>query len=118
MIFVIFFGLIAIVFIGLNILDNSNIDKIESYFKSQQCQTISYVSGTYRGACSDKIIVIKNGFSVDVFTPEKLIYYNDIKKITKKEKQLVILTKSEDVLLDFKEQVDLDKFFNEVQNRL
>lgn len=118
MIFIIFFSLIALVFIGLNFLDNSNISKIEAYFKAQQCETVSYVSGMYRGVCNDKIIVMKNAFSVDVSNPEKLIYYNDIKEITKKEKQLMILTKSEDVVLDFKDQADLDKFFNEVQNRL
>ena len=118
MIIIILFGLVAAVFIGLNILDNSNIDKIEAHFKAQQCQSISYVSGSYRGVCQDKIIVMKNGFSVDTSKPQKLIYYKDITKINKQEKHLVIETASGNVLLDFKEQDDLNKFFNEVQNKL
>jgi len=118
MIIIILFGLVAAVFIGLNILDNSNISKIEEHFKAQQCKAISYVSGTYQGVCQDKIILMKNAFSVDTSKPEKLIYYKDIKNISKQNKQLTITTTSGNVLLDFKEDENLNEFFNEVQNKL
>lgn len=42
MIFLIVFGLIALIVIVLNMMDNSNLEKIENYFKSQNCQNIVY----------------------------------------------------------------------------
>ncbi len=56
MIFLIVFGLIALIVIVLNMMDNSNLEKIENYFKSQNCQNIVYSKGVFKGICENKII--------------------------------------------------------------
>lgn len=118
MIFIFFFGLIIAIFVGLNILDNSNINKIEAYFKAQECQTISYVSGEYRGVCRDKIILMRNAFSVDVSQPEKLIHYNEIQNIKRESNFLVIKTSEDTISLDFKEPEKLEEFYISLENKL
>ena len=118
MIFLIFFGLIIAVIIGLNIHDNGNISKIESYFKSQQCQTISYVSGQYRGICQDKVILMRNGFSVDISQPEKLIHYKEIQNIKKANNMLVIETNNDSTSLEFKEAEKLEAFYTALKNKI
>ena len=66
MIFLVVFGLIAAVVIVLNIMDSSNLEKIETYLKSQDCQNIVYSKGVYKGVCKDEIIQVSNSFSVDI----------------------------------------------------
>lgn len=118
MIFLIFFGLIIVVIVGLNIHDNSNISKIENYFKAQQCQPISYVSGQYRGICKDQVILMRNGFSVDVAQPEKLIQYKQIQNIKKANNTLVIETNNDSTSLEFKEAEKLEVFYTALQKKM
>lgn len=117
MIFIVFFGLIVAVVVGLNIVDSSNISKIEKYLKSQKCNPLIYINGLYQGACEDKIILIKNGFSVDISKPEKVILYKDIKYLKKDDKKLKIETLKDEIVLDFKEKKNLEEFYNKVNNK-
>lgn len=118
MIFIVFFGLIAVIVIGLNILDNSNINKIEEYFKTKQCETIIHGKGQYQALCPNSIIVIENGFSVDTSKPKELILYKDIKDIKKEKKKLIVITDTSDANLEFKDQNSADEFYKKVQNKL
>lgn len=117
MIFIVFFGLIVAVVVGLNILDSSNVNQIKEYLKEQKCEPINYTNGKYQGACEDRIILIKNSFSVDVSKPEKLVLYKDIKKLKKDEKKLVIQVLNNEIILNFKEKKDLDEFYNKVNSK-
>ncbi len=114
MIFIIFFGLIIAVVIALNMVDSNNINKIQEYLKSQKCDVVSYKDGVYKAACEDKILLIENGFSVDVNNPQKVIYYKEIKKLKKEKKNLVIST-NEEIKIEFKEEKKLNEFFNKVK---
>lgn len=118
MIFIVFFGLIIVVVIGLNVLDNNNINKIEQYFKAQHCEAINYVNGQYFGVCKENIIIVKNGFSVDISKPEKVIFYKDIKELKKEDKKLIVITKNNKIDLEFKDQNNTNDFYIKVQNRL
>jgi len=47
MVFLVIFGLIAIVVIALNIIDGSNLEKLENHFKALNCQNVIYSKGIY-----------------------------------------------------------------------
>ncbi len=118
MIFIVFFGLIAVVIIALNLVDSNNINKIEKYLKSKKCEIISYNSGQYKGACKDSIIVINNAFSIDTSKPDKVIFYKEIKDIKREDKKLIVLIKENRVDLNFKDQNSANEFYKKVQNKL
>lgn len=110
--------MIVFVVVGLNIVDSNNVEKIEDYYKAQKCEAVNYVRGEYFGLCPKSIIVIKNGFSVDVSKPLKVIDYKDIQDIKKEEKYLKIITAMKSDTLEFKNANKTDEFYKKVQNKL
>lgn len=108
MIFLIVFGLIALIVIVLNMMDNSNLEKIENYFKSQNCQNIVYSKGVFKGICENKVMQISNGFSVDIDKNKTVFDFKDIKKIEEKNSKIII---NETYNIEFKEKENLDKFY-------
>ena len=117
MIFLIFFGVIVLVVVGLNIVNSNNLDDIENYYRAQKCEAVTYVRGEYKGLCKDSIILIKNGFDIDLSKPDKVILYKDIQGIKKQEKILTIMT-HEMVELEFKNNIQLEEFYKKAQNKL
>lgn len=111
MIFLLFFGLIALVVIVLNIIDYNNVNKIEQFYKTKGCNTVNYDSGVYQGVCKEGIIFIKNGFTVDLSKPQKIILYKDIKEASTKDKIMTIKTNNETV----KFRLNIEEFFNKVE---
>ena len=116
MIFIIFFGVIVLAVVGLNMVNSNNLYEIENYYASNRCEAVTYVRGEYKGLCKDSIVLIKNGFSVDVEKPDKVILYKDIQGIKKQDKMLVIMT-HEMTQLEFKHDVQLVEFYNKVQSK-
>ncbi len=117
MIFIIFFVAIVLAVVGLNLINSDNLDEIENYYAAQKCEAVSYVRGEYKGLCKDSIILMKNGFSIDISKPDKLIFYKDIQGIKKQDKMLVIMT-NEMTELEFKDNIQLEEFYKKAQNRL
>jgi len=116
MIFIIFFGLIAVAIIALNVVNSNNIDDIENYYAAQRCDAVSTVRGVYKGACANSIILINNGFSIDLSKPTKEILYKDIQGIKKQDKMLTLMT-NEMVELEFKDNNQLEEFYKKVQSK-
>jgi len=104
MILIILFALIAAVVIVLNIWDNTNLDKIEKYFKAQQCVNVSYIQGQYQGLCPTSIMLIKNGFSVDISKDKNIVFYEDIKDMEVNKKKIQITSAVKTIYLEFKEE--------------
>ncbi|NQY92865.1 MAG: hypothetical protein HRT43_01755 [Campylobacteraceae bacterium] len=118
MIFIVFFALIIIAGIGLNILDTNNLEKIENYMKAQNCVAVHYNRGQYHGVCENNILIIKNSFSVDISKPDKSISYVDIKNITIEDKTIKIISTKENLKLEFKKPDNATVFYKKVQNKL
>ncbi len=92
MIFLVFILLIALIVISLNIKDNSNLQKIESYLLKQNCKNIVYAKGSFKAICDKKIIEIKNSFSVDLEKNKIVLDFNRINQIKQKDNSLILNT--------------------------
>jgi len=117
MILIVFFGLIAIVVIGLNVWDSHNINKIQEYYKNKQCEAVYYSQGQYQGICDKSIVVIKNGFTVDTRSPNELIFFKNIKELKKEDNKLIVIGNKGKIQLEFKNENDVNTFYKKVQNK-
>jgi len=118
MIFIVFFALIIIGVIALNTLDNNNLEKMENYLKTQNCEAVHYNQGQYQGVCQDEIILIKNSFSVDISKEKKIISYAKIQTVKLEDKTINIKTNIQNLKLEFKQQDKAIMFYKKVQNKL
>jgi len=118
MIFILFFALIIVAVIALNVLDNNNLEKIENYMKSQNCIAVHYNQGQYQGVCKDEIIVINNAFSVDIPKDKKTLSYEQIQTINIEDKTIRIKTNTANMILEFKQKDKATMFYKKVQNKL
>ena len=116
MIFIIFFVAIVLAVVGLNLINSDNLDEIENYYAAQKCEAVTYVRGEYKGLCKESIILIKNGFSIDLSKPHKEIFYKDIQGIKKQDEILTLMT-NEMIELEFKNNIQLEEFYNKVQSK-
>lgn len=115
MIFLFVIVLIALIVAVLVYIDGVNIEKIENFLQEQNCKTIEYTSGTYQAICSDKVIVIENGFSVDL-GDAKMVYYKTLQNIEAEKKQL-ILKSHQDVTLHFKDEASTKEFLYKLEEQ-
>lgn len=115
MIFLVVFGLIAIVVIGLNMMDNSNLEKIENYLKAQNCKNIVYSKGVYKAICNDKVVQISNSFSVDLEKNKTSLKLDKIKNMD--EKVLTIIL-NESYEIDFKEKQNKENFYKDLKEKV
>lgn len=115
MIFIVFFGFIALIFLSLNWYDNSNLAKLEEYLKSQNCNDYIYSKGSYKAICGDKILLMKNSLVIDLEENKTVYLLNKIKDI-KQEKNSILL--DEDKKLDFNTKEDMEYFYNKLSKKL
>ena len=115
MIFIIFFGLLALIFVALNIYDNSNLQKIENYYLKKKCLNVVYSKGEYKGICQDSIVLIPNSFSPDLQKDKQIIKFDDINEINKENLMIII---NKDYKIQFKNKENVDKFFYEIKGRI
>ncbi|RXJ89487.1 hypothetical protein CRV01_08400 [Arcobacter sp. CECT 8983] len=114
MIFIIFFGLLAFIFIALNIYDNSNLQKIENYYLKKKCLNVIYSKGEYKGFCQDYILKIPNSFSPDLQKDKEIVKFNEINEV-KKENLMIIINKN--YKIRFQKKQNLEKFYNLIEER-
>ncbi|WP_072682271.1 hypothetical protein [Arcobacter sp. LA11] len=114
MIFLVLFGIIALIVIALNIYDNSNLEKIKEHFEASSCQNIIYSKGTYKGICKDEIIQVDNSFSVDVKNDERKFKLNKINKIDKNNLTIII---NNDYTIEFKDKENLEAFYKSLEEK-
>lgn len=115
MIFLVVFAIIAIIVISLNIKDSSNLEKIENYFNSQDCQNVIYSKGTYKGICKDKIMQIENSFSVDLDKNKTFINFANIKNIEQKKFSIII---NKTYNIEFKTKETKDIFYKSLEEKI
>lgn len=115
MIFLVVFGLIGAIVIALNIKDNSNLEKMENYLKSQNCQNIVYSKGIYKGVCDGKVIIIENGFSIDLNKDKKVFKIDDINSI-KIENLKIIINNTYNI--EFKDQKKMEDFYKKLKEKI
>ena len=108
MVFLVIFGIIAIIVIGLNIMDSSNLEKIENHFKALNCKNVIYSKGVYKGICNDELMQIPNSFSVDLEEDKKTFKLDEIKNLEIKNLTIII---NKDYNIEFKKKENMDIFY-------
>ena len=66
MVFLAFFGFIFLIIISLNIYDSYNINTMKKYLENSLCSNLVYSKGSYKGLCSNKIILIENKINISL----------------------------------------------------
>lgn len=115
MIFIGLFLFIAFIVIGLNLYNQSNLNKIEDYLQKNNCQNITYSEGSYKAICEDYLIEVENSFTVDIDKNSKLINYSDIKNLEVNKLDIFI---NGSYKIKFKTEENLDLFFNNLEKKL
>jgi len=114
MIFIIFIGIVAGIFVGLNIYDNSNLQKIENYYLKKKCLNVIYSKGQYKGFCQDSIVKIPNSFSPDLQKDKEIVKFNEIYEV-KKENLMIIINKN--YKIRFQKKENLEVFYKIIEER-
>ncbi|QKF83354.1 hypothetical protein [Halarcobacter ebronensis] len=115
MIFMILVGIVATIVIVLNMMDSSNMHKIEDHFKDKKCENIVYSKGSYKGICGDEVMEVENSFEVDLKNNKKSIKLKDIKKLDDRALTIII---NDDYEIEFKDKLNKEKFYNELKEKL
>lgn len=114
MIFLILFGIIAIIVIALNFYDSSNLNKIKTYLEVNNCQNIIYSQGKYKGICKNEIIQIPNSFSIDLENDKRVLEISSIKKIEKNELNIIL---NSNYKIEFKDKKNLEAFNKAIEEK-
>lgn len=109
------FLFIAFIAIALNVYNQSNLNKIEEYLQENNCQKITYSTGSYKALCENYLIEIDNSFVVDIDKNSKILNYEKIKNSNIKNMDIVI---NNEYKIKFKNQENLDLFFKELEKKL
>ena len=115
MVFLVIILLVVGVVLGLNYIDNTNIQKIDDFLKHQNCKEINYTKGKYQAICSDKVVIIENAFSVDL-KDAKTVYYKTLKTIQNNKNEL-ILKSHEDIKLEFDDDITKENFLKKLEEK-
>ena len=115
MIFIALFLFIALLIIGLNMYNSSNLETIEEYIKSKNCNDYIYARGSYKAICDDFLLEVSNSFSVDLQKDSKMYKYSDINSLEINNLDLII---NKEYKLKFKEKNNLDNFYNKLSLKL
>ena len=90
---------------------------IEEFYKKNSCQNIYNYKSRYKAICDEKVVIIKNQFSID-FSENVYIKYNEINDIKKVNNKISIKTDNLEESLYFKEKIDSDDFYKELKKRV
>jgi len=90
---------------------------IEEFYKKNSCQNIYNYKSRYKAICDEKVVIIKNQFSID-FTENIYIKYDDIKELKKEDKSIHIKSENLEESLYFKEKIDSEEFYLELKKRV
>ncbi len=121
MLILIIFGIVLALSLGLSFYNSNNHDTIKDFYQDNQCQAVSYYQGKYLGVCADDIIMYQNSLVLDMDSPTFKIPANKVQKIdiivkeatataNAKNKILMTLDNSQQVMLDFESKEQLEQF--------
>ncbi|PLY06334.1 MAG: hypothetical protein C0625_09350 [Arcobacter sp.] len=114
MIFLILFGIIAVIVIALNIHDSSNLDEIREYFEKKNCQNIVYSKGSFKGICKNEIIQVNNSFTVDLEKNKSTFKLDKIHELSKKDLAIVI---NKNYKIEFKIKENMENFYKKLEEK-
>ncbi len=119
MIFLVLILFIALVVMGLNMLDNNNLDKIKTHLEAKNCSEIYYGYGSFKGLCQEDIRLVENSFSLDIAKNEKIISYESIVSLEhKKQKVILTLKNNNTLLLEFKKEQEAQEYYEKIQEKI
>jgi len=114
MIFLILFGIVAIIVIVLNIHDSSNLDEIKEYFEKKNCQNIVYSNGAFKGICNNEIMQINNSFTVDLEKNKTTFNIDKIKELSKKDLTILV---NKNYKIKFKTKENMENFYKKLEEK-
>jgi hypothetical protein len=100
---------------AVSYIDHSNVKKIEGFLQDKGCTEVNYSRGVYQGLCKDKVIIMANGFKIDL-NEAQIIYYDQIRRVTaKQEKKLLLHTQENNTELKFLSNEERDAFYGKLK---
>lgn len=117
MILLVFLTPFILVIGWLVMLDNSNIEEVNKYYKNNSCQKIYYYKSRFKSTCENKIIIINNQFSID-FNTNIYIKYIDIQTLQNEKTNLHIKTKKESFILSFPNIDEVEEFKKSLEDKI
>lgn len=119
MIFLVLILFIVLIVMGLNMLDNNNLDKIKNHLEAKNCSEIYYGYGSYKGLCQADVRLIENSFSLDIEKNEKVISYESIASLEHKKQKVILTLKSNNTLmLEFKKEQEAQEYYEKIQEKI
>jgi hypothetical protein len=118
MIFIVLILFIGAMVVGLNMVDNSNLEKIRAYLEAKNCTHITYGYGSYKALCEEDVTVVKNSFTLDIQKNKNAIKYDTIvNKELKNQKLILILNNEKIEVLEFKKQEEAILYYEKIQEK-
>lgn len=118
MIFIVLIAFIAVIVLSLNMLDNSNLDKIRSYLEAKNCSDITYGYGSYKALCQDDVTIVENSFSLDIQKNQNVIKYDTIvRKELKNQKVILTLNNEQIEILEFKDPKQATQYYEKLEEK-
>ena len=114
MIFIVFAGVLATIFIALNIYDNLNLKKIENYYLKKKCLNVTYSKGIYKGICQDSIVKIPNSFSPDLQNDAQILKISEINELRKEDLMIII---NKNYKIPFQKKENMNKFYKTLEKK-
>ena len=115
MVFLAFFVFIFVIIISLNIYDSYNINTMKQYLDKSLCSNLVYSKGSYKGLCSNKIILIENKINISLPKDAKEYQYKNIKSIKKINSYLLINDKNK---IKFNSQKVLNAYYIQIKKKI
>lgn len=116
MIILVFFTPFFIAFAWLYMVDLDNTSMINTYMKERSCKNIVYYKSKYKALCQNSIITIKNQFNID-FESNEMIMFDEVIDIKNDKTSLEIISKTNNMKLYFKNEVELKTFLKALKER-
>ncbi|MFA6788515.1 MAG: hypothetical protein WC149_01685 [Arcobacteraceae bacterium] len=118
MIFILLILFIAVIVIGLNMVDNSNLDKIRSYLEAKNCTHITYGYGSYKALCQEDVTVVENSFTLDIQKNQNVIKYDTIVQSQQKNQKVIVTLDNDRVeVLEFKDKNDATQYYEKIEEK-
>jgi hypothetical protein len=119
LIFIILVLIIAAIFTGLNMYDNSNIEKIRVYLSNKNCTPTFYAYGTYKGVCPNELMMVKNSFSLNIEKNQIRVPYETVVNLKQENLNIIVDVNNDEknVVLKFKEKQNQITFYEKLQEK-
>ena len=98
-------------------VNNTNAERIETYFKDNACESVYNYKTRYKAVCSNKVVVINDYFNID-FSSNEEILFKEIVTIKSDKKAILVQSDTKELTLSFETQDDAKNFEQTLKNAL